>query len=316
MSFANSPLQSTHFEDYHRTADNVAVPWLSPCSDPKLGMDARVRYSHNAFFYPKESLFRDHFPLAFHEPKEIEDRKENKSGRVRMRDRITDTRYGSENQTKKKELARMGIEPMAFGLALRHFNHRQFCKWWMSPYGVRSQHTNWSWAYPPFSKWPTDPRSICMLVGARPSFYEIVYWATETHTQTTTFNFIIIILPPTLPLPDFPAAVIQSSGWLSLPDTCGTLFLPGGGEATATLTLSAVQWKRSWMWWLRCGVSVAQWLERRSANPKALGSIPIRANSIFLVWFWLPQRVSEILCIIFTLPRFLSFLPWSMMSAA
>ena len=36
---------------YHRTADNVAVAWLSAgCSDPKLGMAARVRYSPNAFF--------------------------------------------------------------------------------------------------------------------------------------------------------------------------------------------------------------------------------------------------------------------------
>ena len=33
---------------YHRTADNVAVTWLSGCShpDPKLSMAARVRCSH------------------------------------------------------------------------------------------------------------------------------------------------------------------------------------------------------------------------------------------------------------------------------
>ena len=43
--------------------------------------------------------------------------------RERERERITDTRYGSENQTKKNELARTGIEPMAFGLALRRSNH-------------------------------------------------------------------------------------------------------------------------------------------------------------------------------------------------
>ena len=30
---------------------------------------------------------------------------------------------GSENHTKKNELARMGMEPMAFGLALRNSNH-------------------------------------------------------------------------------------------------------------------------------------------------------------------------------------------------
>ena len=30
---------------------------------------------------------------------------------------------GSENQPKKYELAQMGIEPMAFGLALRRSNH-------------------------------------------------------------------------------------------------------------------------------------------------------------------------------------------------
>ena len=29
-------------------------------------------------------------------------------------ERTTDTRYGSENQTKKNELARTGIEPIAF----------------------------------------------------------------------------------------------------------------------------------------------------------------------------------------------------------
>ena len=34
---------------YHRTADNVAVAWLSGCSDPKLGMAARIRYSRNTF---------------------------------------------------------------------------------------------------------------------------------------------------------------------------------------------------------------------------------------------------------------------------
>ena len=38
-------------------------------------------------------------------------------------------------------------------------------------------------------------------------------------------------------------------------------------------------------------VSVAQWLERRSANPKAIGSIPIWANSFFFgVWFSLLRR--------------------------
>ena len=65
-----------------------------------------------------------------------------------LRERITDTCYGSENQTKKNELAWMGIEPMAFGLALR--------------------------------------RSITIELP-RP------------HTQTSTFNFVIIALPTTLP---------------------------------------------------------------------------------------------------------------------
>ena len=47
----------------------------------------------------------------------------NERERERERERITDTRYGSENQSKKNELTRMGIEPMAFGLALRLSNH-------------------------------------------------------------------------------------------------------------------------------------------------------------------------------------------------
>ena len=36
------------------------------------------------------------------------------------------------------------------------------------------------------------------------------------------------------------------------------------------------------MWWFRCGVSIALWLDRRSSNPKAMGLIPIRTNSFFL----------------------------------
>ena len=46
------------------------------------------------------------------------------------------------------------------------------------------------------------------------------------------------------------------------------------------------------MGWFRCGVSVAHCLERRSANRKAMGSIPIRANSFLLVRFSPPYRVS------------------------
>ena len=42
--------------------------------------------------------------------------------------------------------------------------YRWFRKWWTNPYGLGGQHTNWSWADPPFLKWQTDPRSICMLV--------------------------------------------------------------------------------------------------------------------------------------------------------
>ena len=54
----------------------------------------------------------------------------NKTGIIKLpkdvlciRERITDTRYGSEYQTKKNELAWMGIEAMAFELALRRSNH-------------------------------------------------------------------------------------------------------------------------------------------------------------------------------------------------
>ena len=36
------------------------------------------------------------------------------------------------------------------------------------------------------------------------------------------------------------------------------------------------------MWWFRFGVSTAQWLACQSANPKAMGLIPIQANSLFL----------------------------------
>ena len=36
-----------------------------------------------------------------------------------MREKMTDTHYGSENETKKNGLAWMGIEPTAFGLALQ-----------------------------------------------------------------------------------------------------------------------------------------------------------------------------------------------------
>ena len=42
------------------------------------------------------------------------------------------------------------------------------------------------------------------------------HWATETPhlSHATTFNFVIIALPITSRLPDSPAAVIQSWGWL------------------------------------------------------------------------------------------------------
>ena len=55
--------------------------------------------------------------------REIERVRVRERERERERERITDTRYGSENQTKKNELAWMGIELMAFGLALRRSNH-------------------------------------------------------------------------------------------------------------------------------------------------------------------------------------------------
>ena len=42
---------------------------------------------------------------------------------------------------------------------------RRFRKWGMCPHRLGGQHTNWSWAGPPFSKWQTCLRSICMLVG-------------------------------------------------------------------------------------------------------------------------------------------------------
>ena len=42
---------------------------------------------------------------------------------------------------------------------------------------MEGQHTNLSWANPPFSKWRTDPRSTCMLVGGSSTNYEIIYTA-------------------------------------------------------------------------------------------------------------------------------------------
>ena len=51
-------------------------------------------------------------------------------------------------------------------------NIRRFRKWWMSPHKLGGQHTNWSWAGPPFLKWQTGPRSICKLVGGSYAIYE------------------------------------------------------------------------------------------------------------------------------------------------
>ena len=82
-------------------------------------------------------MFRDQFPLAFHERKELkipnykrekagksknEREREKERERERERERITDTSCGSENETKKNEFAWMRIEPMAFGLVLRRSN--------------------------------------------------------------------------------------------------------------------------------------------------------------------------------------------------
>ena len=39
------------------------------------------------------------------------------------------------------------------------------------PTWTGGQHTNWSWAGPPFLKWRTGQQSICMLLGACPTTY-------------------------------------------------------------------------------------------------------------------------------------------------
>ena len=70
----------------------------------------------------------------------------------------------------------------------------------------------------------------------------------------------------------------------------------GGGGGGGTYTLDSQgqrpqcrQCDDNKVWWLRCGVLVAELLERRCANPKAIGSVPIWANSFFLFWFSPPR---------------------------
>ena len=58
---ARTSTQNHHiYLRYHRTNNNVAVAWLSGCSEPKPGIAARVRYSRNTFLDLSEERQRQH----------------------------------------------------------------------------------------------------------------------------------------------------------------------------------------------------------------------------------------------------------------
>ena len=216
----------------------------------------------------------------------------------------------------------MGIEPMAFGLALRRSNH------WATETPHLNHHIQFRYHC------TADNVAVAWLSGC--SEIQSSGWlpASDKLTRATLFppEGEFVQGPNSTGLPWTFRSVPNSTGlpfmegkWSLVPEQ--TLLwvekalheylrwaaIPSFGslqpESQATATLSAVQWWRSWMWWFRCGVSVAQWLERQCANPKAMGSIPIWANSIFLVWFSLPHRCLRFsLSLILTLPRFISTL--------